>query len=110
LRRLIESNWLVTCRSSDTLRDDRELKELALLREMYLPEIVFQLHTVLYVTRDHILGHREKSLQLCRLIADERYQCYKEIMVSGKLPHLLELFRQSSLAILQVSRSPFSDI
>jgi nuclear pore complex protein Nup107 len=107
LRHLIESNWLVTCRSLN-VRDEQELQELDLLREMYIPEILFQLHTVLYVTRNHLPTNCEKSLQLCNLMVDERFQCYKEVMKCGKLSHLLDLLRHSSMAILEVSRSPFS--
>jgi nuclear pore complex protein Nup107 len=111
LRALIEGHWLIRCRSSfdpQFVRDSRELRELDLLREMYIPEILFQLHTVLYVTREHMVNHRQRSLQLCQLVVDERFQCYRELMKCGKLVNLLDLFRNSSLAMLEVNRSPFA--
>ena len=110
LRALIEGYWLTRCRSSPDsqwVRDSRELHELDLLREMYIPEILFQLHTVLYMTREHMPSHRQRSLQLCQLVVDERFQCYQELMKCGKLVNLLDLFRNSSLTLLEVNRSPF---
>jgi nuclear pore complex protein Nup107 len=110
LHDLIASPWLISCRSTSYRRDEDEIRQLDMLREMYLPEVLFQLHTVLYTTRDHVPSHRQQSLQLCRWVVDERFPCYRELMKCGKLSYFLELLRYSSLAMLEVSRSPFASI
>ncbi|KAK9766655.1 Nucleoporin nup84 [Basidiobolus ranarum] len=109
LQRLLESDWLSSSYARDlpSIEQERRHYELDKLREIYIPEIVFRLHTVLYETRDLIPENLEKSLDIVNIVADDKNALYREFVKSKKMPQLLELLRQSSLEILKHSQNPF---
>ncbi|KAJ1985737.1 Nucleoporin nup84 [Dimargaris cristalligena] len=110
LRRLLESDWLSTSVYSSGVAPDTELRNLQLadLRQRFIPEIVFRLHTVLFESRLVCPDNLNKSLTLSHLVADEQYQLYREFMKSDQLPRLMSRFAQSSMSILETpSTNPF---
>jgi len=77
------------------------------LREIYIPHLLFQLHQVLFETRDHIPGNLEKSLRIVAdLAADDEYLLHA-VVGSEHMQHLLRLLRKSSLALLSDTGSGF---
>ncbi|ORX93251.1 nuclear pore protein 84/107 [Basidiobolus meristosporus CBS 931.73] len=109
LQRLLESDWLSSsyARELPSIEQERRHYELDKLRETFIPEIVFRLHTVLYETRDLIPENLEKSLDIVNIVADDKNALYREFVKSKKIPQLLELLRQSSLELLKHSQNPF---
>ncbi|KAJ1969233.1 Nucleoporin nup84 [Dispira parvispora] len=110
LRRLLELDWLSSDIHSSgvTRQDEMRNYDLEYLRQWFIPEVVFRLHSVLYESSDVLDNSLNKSLQLCHLVADERYQLYREFVKTRQLPRLLELMSQSSMGILHKgSPNPF---
>ncbi|KAJ1965379.1 Nucleoporin nup84 [Dipsacomyces acuminosporus] len=93
----------------------RRIVELSRLRELYIPETVFRLHSILFDTRDPLPHNLKRSLDLAQLVADESLCIYKELAkVSpayprGRLPAFMGLMRQSAFEILRVQQESHGD-
>lgn len=78
--------------------DPSRLETLSLLRRRVLPDLCFLLHDL------HFRSQRyHESIQLTKLVADERHKLY-ELFTPSDLQRLLRLIRDSELALMAKSR------
>ncbi|KAJ1950816.1 Nucleoporin nup84 [Linderina pennispora] len=81
--------------------------ELALLRALYVPEVVFRLHAVLYDSRVAVPENLERSLELAQVVAEEGEGIYREMARAsaaypkGRLAAFMGLMRKSAFEMLR---------
>ncbi|KAJ2780177.1 Nucleoporin nup84 [Coemansia interrupta] len=119
--KLLEVDWLSTqslcinagnARSGSWYDEDmsKRLGELACLREIYVPETAFRLHSILFETRDAVPQNLKRSLDLAQLVADESLGIYKLMAKQspsapqGRLASFMDLMQQSAFEILRVEQ------
>ncbi|KAJ2159003.1 Nucleoporin nup84 [Coemansia sp. RSA 552] len=90
-------------------------EELARLRELYIPESVFRLHSILFDTRDALPQNLKRSLDLAQLVADESLGIYRQLAKAssshphGRLPAFMGLMRRSAFEILRIQQESLPD-
>ncbi|KAJ2550400.1 Nucleoporin nup84 [Coemansia sp. RSA 1933] len=90
-------------------------QELECLRELYIPETVFRLHSILFETRDALPKNLKRSLDLAQLVADESLRIYHHLANAspshpqGRLPSFMGLMRRSAFEILRVQQESQPD-
>ncbi|GAA5904143.1 hypothetical protein JCM6882_003958 [Rhodosporidiobolus microsporus] len=113
---LLEGEWLKLEGLDGTVdaAASRRHSELAKIRRLVIPDIVFRLHQALYETREVLPSNLARCLSLANLVADERYQLYLEFLpAEGEaegplgLKKYLEEVAKASLASLEVGKGPF---
>ncbi|KAJ1889029.1 Nucleoporin nup84 [Kickxella alabastrina] len=120
---LLEVDWL----STQTLRIDvdsleiisdelaQRLNDLARLREIYIPETVFRLHSILFDTRDAVPQNLKHSLDLAQLVADESLGIYRQLAKAspahprGRLAAFMGLMRRSAFETLCIQQEMQAD-
>ncbi|KAJ2568955.1 Nucleoporin nup84 [Coemansia sp. RSA 1813] len=120
--RILDVDWLgsplgldsTTADDMDTSGDDAQLQErlqeLECLRELYIPETVFRLHSILFETRDALPKNLKRSLDLAQLVADESLGIYRHLAKAsqlhpqGRLIAFMGLMRSSAFEILRVQQ------
>ncbi|KAJ2827053.1 Nucleoporin nup84 [Coemansia sp. 'formosensis'] len=119
--RLIDIDWLSPqslrvndVSSSDSSQASR-LEELSRLRELYVPETVFRLHSILFDSRSVLPQNLKQSLDLAQLVADESLGIYRQLAKStvayprGRLTAFLGLMRRSAFEILRIQQLSHPD-
>ncbi|KAI7828810.1 nuclear pore protein 84/107 [Gamsiella multidivaricata] len=104
---LLQSRWLFDCiLAGDTTRN----QELRRLRQIYVSELVMNLHKIYYDSRVVIPEYLEKSVDMSNLVASEAagVPLYKELQESNRLAEFLDHVRLSSLELVREGRSPFA--
>ncbi|KAA1083694.1 Nucleoporin nup84 [Puccinia graminis f. sp. tritici] len=84
---ILSSEWLQDIRFNPTENmdeqeqaADRRVAELNLIRNIYIPELVFRLHGALVESGDYIVTNLRRALDLATLVANESYKNYVEFM------------------------------
>ncbi|XP_041370444.1 nuclear pore complex protein Nup107-like [Gigantopelta aegis] len=95
-----DGGWMKDQRGDDEDSDPLRTSQMESLRKLYLPALCFNLHYLLHSTRMYA-----ECLQLADVIASEQYQLYKTFD-KDELQRLLRLFRESSLALLDIGKDP----
>lgn len=90
----------------DTVRN----QELKRLRQIYISELVMNLHRMFFESRVVIPGYLEKSVDVSNLVASEAAGAplYKELQDSERLNEFLDHIRLSSIELIRAGRSPFA--
>ncbi|KAK3808490.1 MAG: nuclear pore protein 84/107 [Benniella sp.] len=104
---LLQSRWLFDCiLPGDTVRN----QELKRLRQIYISELVMNLHTLYYESRVLIPGNLSKSVDISNLVASEAAGAplYKELQDNERLNEFLDHIRLSSIELIREGRSPFA--
>ncbi|KAI8325119.1 nuclear pore protein 84/107 [Martensiomyces pterosporus] len=114
---LLDIDWLsvqsLCIRVDDVGTADSQqprIVELLRLRELYIPETVFRLHSILFDTREPLPHNLQRSLDLAQLVADESLGIYHEMVKAspshprGRLAAFMSLMRQSAFEILRVQQ------
>ncbi|KAG0245665.1 hypothetical protein BGX31_006661 [Mortierella sp. GBA43] len=104
---LLQSRWLFDCiLPGDTMRN----QELKRLRQIYISELVMNLHQMFYESRVVVPGYLEKSVDVSNLVASEAAGAplYKELQDSDRLNEFLDHVRLSSIELIRAGRSPFA--
>ncbi|BGP17798.1 hypothetical protein JCM10213_001701 [Rhodosporidiobolus nylandii] len=113
---LLEGEWLKLDGLDGTVdaAASRRHAELAHIRRLVVPDVVFRLHQALYETREVVPSNLSRCLALANLVADERYQLYLEFVPEDgeadgplSLKSYLKEVAQASLASLEVGAGPF---
>ncbi|GAA6003664.1 hypothetical protein JCM10207_003535 [Rhodosporidiobolus poonsookiae] len=117
---LLEGEWLKLEGLDGTVdaAASRRHAELARIRRLVVPDIVFRLHQALYETRELVPSNLPRCLALSNLVADERYQLYVEFLSPSSggevevesplgLKAYLREVRKASLASLEKGRGVF---
>ncbi|KAJ2777466.1 Nucleoporin nup84 [Coemansia javaensis] len=117
--RLLEVDWLgpqsLFLAAGGGSAETQRAAELARLREMYIPEAVFRLHSVLFDSRAAAPQNLQRSLDLAQLVADESLGIYRLLEKPapahphGQLPAFLALMRQSAFEILRAQQEAQPD-
>ncbi|KAJ2646378.1 Nucleoporin nup84 [Coemansia sp. RSA 1287] len=106
LRRVLDVDWLGT-----HVQDGEDCTELQKLRLLYVPEVVFRLHGVLYETRDFVPQNLARSLELAQMVAGDGLGIYRELAQkspmhpNGRLVAFMALMRKSAFELLRVQES-----
>jgi len=107
LEGVLKARWITT--EIDELQGPGDVsQELNMLKDVYLPEIVFSLQHVLYDSRDVISANLQRSIDLAQDVADEENGIYRVMQRVGRLQDLLCKIRVASLALISTGESdPF---
>lgn len=67
--------------SQSHLQGDRRRRDLIRIRQIYIPELVLRLHSLLVSAR-HIPHHAylKRALELANIVADSRYRTYEDFV------------------------------
>ncbi|KAG0264732.1 Nucleoporin nup84 [Mortierella polycephala] len=104
---LLRSRWLFDCiLPGDTVRN----MEMRRIRQIYVSELVMNLHQVYFESRVVVPEYLEKSVEMANLVAAEAaaVPLYKELQENKRLQEFLELVRLSSVELVKEGRSPFA--
>ncbi|XP_062572533.1 nuclear pore complex protein Nup107-like [Saccostrea cucullata] len=93
-----DGGWMVDQKECDS--DPGRKQQMESLRQLILPQLCFLLHDILHKTEQY-----PECLQLADHIASEQHALYK-VFRQDELQHLLHLFRESSLAVLDQNKDP----
>ncbi|KPV74234.1 uncharacterized protein RHOBADRAFT_54084 [Rhodotorula graminis WP1] len=112
---LLEGEWLKLDGLDATVdaAASRREAELARIRRLVVPDLVFRLHRALFETRTLIPSNLSRALALPNLVADERHELYREfIPVPGAgagalgIEAYLDEVRVAALASLEMGMGP----
>ncbi|KAG5640987.1 hypothetical protein DXG03_006451, partial [Asterophora parasitica] len=78
ITKLLTSEWLVT--DVEAPGGDRRRRELIRIRQMYIPEFIIRLHSLLVASRAHIPENLKRALELANIVADSRYKLYEDFV------------------------------
>ncbi|CAL1702971.1 unnamed protein product [Somion occarium] len=100
--RLLTTEWLVS-EEERMNGDDRRLRELIRIRQIYIPVIIKQLHTILYRSRRKVPENLKHALLLANIVADSRYRLYEDFVAQEgrRLGDYLALVKQAVLGGLE---------
>ncbi|KAL5022711.1 hypothetical protein ScPMuIL_001866 [Solemya velum] len=94
-----DGGWMVDLVKDDEAERSRQL-QMSQLRTLTLPYMCSLLHKVLHTTEQFT-----ECLQLADLVSSEQHKLY-EVFRKDELQKLLDLLRESSLAVLDLNRDP----
>ncbi|KAJ2850174.1 Nucleoporin nup84 [Coemansia brasiliensis] len=118
--RLLDIDWLsmqslFISQDEDQASSDQRVIELERLRDLYIPEAVFRLHSILFDTRDALPKNLKRSLDLAQLVANDSLRIYRQLAratpehPSGRLASFMRLMRRSAYEILRVQQESQAD-
>ncbi|KAG1743847.1 hypothetical protein EDB19DRAFT_1849782 [Suillus lakei] len=87
---------------------DRRSRELARIRQIYIPELILRLHVMLHASREHV----PDALELVNIVADSRDKLYDNFLhIDGRrLGEYLNGVRRATIAGLEGGGSDPSKI
>jgi len=99
--KLLTTDWLVP--EGDVPAADRRARELARIRQLFVPELILRLHTLLVSSRTHIPNNVRHALHLANIVADSRYMLFTEFAGENgrRLKEYLAAVRTAVLAGLE---------
>ncbi|KAH9075675.1 107-domain-containing protein [Lactarius deliciosus] len=99
--KLLTTDWLVP--ETETPATDRRARELGRIRQLFIPELILRLHTLLVSSRTHIPENVRRALRLTNVVADSRYMLYTEFAGENgrRLKEYLAAIRTAVLAGLE---------
>ncbi|KDN52246.1 nuclear pore protein 84/107 [Tilletiaria anomala UBC 951] len=102
---VFEQDWLKLDIVPETAADEERLEQLARMRKIYIPDLIFRLHNMFFDTSELLRDNLASALQLANVVADERMKLYLEFIwpKENKLKEYLTLVREASLAQLEDS-------
>lgn len=83
---ILSSEWLqdIQFNTTEIQEEDttsrRRIAELNLIRNIYIPELVFRLHGALVDSGTYIITNLRRALELATLVANESYKNYAEFL------------------------------
>ncbi|KAF9475041.1 hypothetical protein BDN70DRAFT_884207 [Pholiota conissans] len=99
--KLLTTEWLVS--DVEEPQVDRKRRDLIRIRQIYVPELILRLHSILYSSRHVITENLKRALELANIVADSRYRLYQDFRGEGgrSLAEYLGAVRQAVLAGLE---------
>ncbi|KAG0030035.1 hypothetical protein BGZ81_003137 [Podila clonocystis] len=105
IEKILKSKWL----SSSLLPNDEDRnRELRHIRQVYISELVMNLHKVYFESRFVHPEYLAKSLTMVNLVAAKSWSLHKELQESKRLQEFLDQVRLSSLELLKAGKSPLA--
>ncbi|EIW72067.1 hypothetical protein TREMEDRAFT_66694 [Tremella mesenterica DSM 1558] len=104
---LLLSDWL----KLPIERSSPRFKELSRIRQIFIPSLILQLHTLLYTHRTLFPQMLQQALALSKIVADEENGIYEEFFSPGgeRLVVYLDKIREAALAMLEIGKKPFTE-
>ncbi|KAH9971849.1 nuclear pore protein 84/107 [Lactifluus volemus] len=99
--KLLTTDWLVP--DAEIPATDRRSRELTRIRQLFIPELILRLHTLLLSSRTHIPDNVRHALSLANTVADSRYMLFTEFAGENgrRLKEYLAAVRTAMLAGLE---------
>ncbi|KAI0259467.1 nuclear pore protein 84/107 [Gloeopeniophorella convolvens] len=99
--KVLTTDWLVP--DPETPPTDRRARELARIRQIFVPELILRLHVLLVNSRAHIPENVRHALRLANVVADSRYMLFTEFAGENgrRLKEYLGAVRTAVLAGLE---------
>ncbi|KAI4519168.1 hypothetical protein K525DRAFT_258749 [Schizophyllum commune Loenen D] len=93
--------WLVV--GIDAPGGDARRRELIRIRQIYIPDLVIRIHTLMLSSRQHIPGNLKRALSLANVVADSRYRVYDDFVneEGRRLSDYLKMVRDAAIAGLE---------
>ncbi|KAL1742723.1 nuclear pore protein 84/107 [Schizophyllum fasciatum] len=93
--------WLVG--DVETPGGDVRRRELVRIRQIYIPELVTRIHTLMLSSRQHIAGNLKRALTLTNIVADSRYKVFEDFVNEDnrRLGDYLAMVRDAAIAGLE---------
>ncbi|KAF9435549.1 Nucleoporin nup84 [Entomortierella beljakovae] len=104
---LLSSRWLFDCILPGDAERNQDLKTL---RQIYISELIINLHQVYFESRVVTPEYLGKSIDMSNLVASESagVPLYKELQESERLNEFLDRVRLSSIELVSEGKSPFA--
>lgn len=108
-RGLLTSGWLqLDLPSPRSLYSQQRRKELARIRQIFVPYLVFRLHAILVEHSAQTPRFLQDALDVASTVASEEWRVYDEFVANGALEKYLERVREAAmLALKRGSVDPF---
>jgi len=99
--KLLTTDWLVP--EGEIPSTDRRVRELARIRQLFVPELILRLHALLISSRTHLPDNVRHALCLANIVADSRYMLFTEFSGENgrRLKEYLAVLRTAVLAGLE---------
>ncbi|KAI9287049.1 nuclear pore protein 84/107 [Umbelopsis sp. AD052] len=97
LQHLLRSRWCLNDNPGQMIPN-------AVLRQMYVPELVLNLHQVLFETQGLLPGNLEKSLEISDMVANDDFGINSDFVRAHRMGELVHRIRQSSIKMLQLQQ------
>lgn len=88
--------------------DETRNRELRHIRQVYISELVMNLHKVYFESRFVNPEYLAMSLTMVNLVAAKSWSLHKELQESKRLQEFLDQVRLSSLELLKAGKSPLA--
>ncbi|KAF9571810.1 Nucleoporin nup84 [Mortierella alpina] len=104
---LLRSRWLFDCTLPGDMVRNQELKSI---RQIYVSELVMNLHQVYFETRGLIPEYLNNSVEMANMVASETSGAplYNELSATQRLQEFLRLVRLSSIELIKQEQNPFA--
>ncbi|OMJ27320.1 Nuclear pore complex protein [Smittium culicis] len=116
--RILNVDWLgasVSLIDRDNVQVDMRNFELRTLRQIYIPDTLFKLHTVLFNSNLIIPNNLSKSFDLVQLVSDNNKNISPELLLktdkfpNGKMQTFIQMINQTCLELLKQSQETDSN-
>ncbi|TBU21786.1 nuclear pore protein 84/107 [Dichomitus squalens] len=99
--KLLTTDWLMS--DAEVHNGDRRRRDLSRIRQIYIPELIIRLHSILVGSRSRIPENIKHALSLVNIVADSRYRLYEDFSKQDgrRLGDYLGAVRQAVLAGLE---------
>ncbi|RPD76536.1 hypothetical protein L226DRAFT_460097 [Lentinus tigrinus ALCF2SS1-7] len=99
--KLLTTDWLMS--EVEVNNGDRRRRDLARIRQIYIPELIIRLHSIMVNSRSRIPENIKNALSLVNIVADSRYRLYDDFSSQDgrRLGDYLGAVRQAVLAGLE---------
>ncbi|KAI0653097.1 nuclear pore protein 84/107 [Cubamyces menziesii] len=100
--KLLTTDWLVSDAETRPSNAKRH-RDLVRIRQIYIPELILRLHTILVASRGRVPENLKHALSLVNVVADSRYRLYDDFSAQAgrRLGDYLGAVRQAVLAGLE---------
>ncbi|KAG0214493.1 Nucleoporin nup84 [Mortierella sp. GBA30] len=104
---LLRSRWLFDCILPRDMVRNQELRKI---RQIYVSELVMNLHQVYFESRIVFPQYLNSSVEMANLVATESTSVplYSELNATKRLQEFLQLIRLSSIELIKQRESPFA--
>lgn len=109
IRKLLQSDWLEFDDERAEYFAPAEMKEITVLKMIYIPYLVLALNRILYETRSYFKQNIYKAIRLADLVAVNE-TISKNMVESGKMKEFLQGLRLSMLEVVNGSKGKYPDV
>ncbi|GAB5591599.1 Nucleoporin nup84 [Umbelopsis nana] len=93
LQHLLRSRWCFSDNPEQIIPNSE-------LRQMYIPELVLNLHQVLFETHDLLPGNLQKSLEISDMVASDEFGIHVEFVRAHRMGELVQRLQKTYIKML----------